>query len=712
MVASFGVGVQLARVLGVAGYGYYGLAFAVITIAGIPGEMGLPRLVTREVAAAGARNDMPVLFGVLRWADSMAWRISGFMAAAVLVAGLIIAEGHPTGLVTAILLGVPVIPLLALARIRGGALQGLHYVVLGQVPDVLLRPLLLSILVLLVTTAGVALGPAGAMGLNSLGACAVFVFAQFWLKRRLPHDRPSEVARGGRRWLASSIPMALTDGMRVLQSEVSILLLGLLAAPPDVGLFRIASVTSFTAAMPVSVINFVAFPLIAKLFTQNDTKNLQKALTHLAQAQFAGVVLLCLPLLFAAEPLLNLVFGAGYVPAANALRILVVAQIICAGLGASVALLNMTGHEQRVTRAMAIALVLNFAAVAILSTLWGIVGAAIGVGSALVCWNVQTWLDSRRFLRIETSVIGARRPADVAVGAKPNLFIVGAPKCGTTAWFRYLDTHPEIFISEVKETSFFADDLPGMQWVKSLAGYERLFLRGRNAKVVGDASAAHLFSKVAARNIARYNPDAKILIFLRKQEDYLPALHHHFLSRFEECIEDFETAWRLSGKRPKDTLLKSFTEPRLLHYAAIGRFHEQVERFYAVFPADQIRVIRFEDWTKNPRGTYLAILEFLGLEDDGRTDFPRINEAKWFRVKWIGRLIMQPPAAAEWVASILRKVTRRNALGLAEWASNMFATKGYRTQVSPELREEIRRHYEDDNRMLDELLASYPRVST
>ena len=72
MVASFAVGVQLARVLGVSGYGYYGMAVAVITLAGIPGEMGLPRLVTREVAAAKARGDLAVLFGVLRWADRTA----------------------------------------------------------------------------------------------------------------------------------------------------------------------------------------------------------------------------------------------------------------------------------------------------------------------------------------------------------------------------------------------------------------------------------------------------------------------------------------------------------------------------------------------------------------------------------------------------------------------------------------------------------------
>jgi O-antigen/teichoic acid export membrane protein len=193
--------------------------------------MGLPRLVTREVAAAKARGDMAVLFGVLRWADRTAWRISGLMAVGVLVAGFVIARQNTSVLVVAILCGVPMIPLLALARIRGGALQGLHYIVLGQIPDTLLRPILLSSLILIVSLTSLPFGPAYAMALNSFTAAVVFLVAFVVLRKRLPEGRPAKVAKAGRRWLASSIPMALTDGMRILQSELSVLLLGFLAVP-------------------------------------------------------------------------------------------------------------------------------------------------------------------------------------------------------------------------------------------------------------------------------------------------------------------------------------------------------------------------------------------------------------------------------------------------------------------------------------------------
>lgn len=288
---------------------------------------------------------------------------------------------------------------------------------------------------------------------------------------------------------------------------------------------------------------------------------------------------------------------------------------------------------------------------------------------------------------------------------KPNLFIVGAGKCGTTAWHKYLRTHPDIYFSEMKEPTYFGFDLPRMRLVTSLPEYESLFARGRGAKFAGEASGLYLYSTTAAQAISEYNPDAKILLFLRPQEYFLPSVHHQLLYRFAECIEDFETAWRLSGNRPPETISKHWNEPRLLDYRAWGDFLTQVGRFMDFFPREQILVIDFDTWTSDPRSTYLQILDFLGLEDDGRRDFPRVNEAKTYRIKWLGRLLAHPPPIVEGVMRLLRKLAGRSALGIGERASNLIAARGYRTHISPELREEIRRCYESDNRLLDRRLA-------
>jgi O-antigen/teichoic acid export membrane protein len=410
MALSFAVGVQLARRLGVSGYGYYGIALSVITICGIPGELGLPRLITREVAAAAVRHDNAHIFGVLRWADRLAMRMSVIVGVGLAVAALVLSRADRSPVAMTLLVGAPIVPFMVLSRLRGGALQGLQHIVRGQVPANLVRPIAQSLLLFAAYLAGMVLTPASAMVLNVFASAGAFAIAAYWLAQRLPAGAPAELLHGGRKWIASSIPMALTDGMRMLQTELTILLLGLATTPTEVGLFRVGAATAFAAATPIAVINHVAFPVISQLHAKQDYGRLQRAVTKLAQAQFSGVLLLSLPLLIAPDWLLTQVFGAAYAPAGPALRILTVAQIINAGFGPNVALLNMTHNERRVTKAMACGLVINLAAVIILSAAFARVGAALGVVLGLTIWNGMTWLDGKRILRIDSSILPVRRP--------------------------------------------------------------------------------------------------------------------------------------------------------------------------------------------------------------------------------------------------------------------------------------------------------------
>ena len=79
---------------------------------------------------------------------------------------------------------------------------------------------------------------------------------------------------------------------------------------------------------------------------------------------------------------------------------------------------------------------------------------------------------------------------------------------------------------DLKEPGFFAPDVPGWRAVRLEEEYSNLFANSRGARIVGEASTIHLMSETAAMAIHDYNPQAKILIFLRNQEDYLPALHN------------------------------------------------------------------------------------------------------------------------------------------------------------------------------------------
>ena len=406
MAVGFLVGVQLARGLGVSGYGYYGIAMAVITLATIPGTLGIPKLVTREVAAAQTRGDVGAMLGVLRWADRTCWRVSAAIAV-VLAIGAAIAwrEGAPL-VGAALLFGAPMIVLLPLASIRAGALRGLHDIVLGQLSNMLIRPLAMAILLFVGFSAGAAIGAPTAMALNSITAIGALALTQYWLGRRLPAGQPARSAGQERGWLASSIPMALTDAMNSLQQQLSVLVLGVLAAPAQVGLFRVAIAILPVIAVPSTVVNLVVLPMISRLHTEGDHARLQRLVTASALMRFAGVVVLSLPLVFVAEPLLRLIFGESYVPAADTIRIVAGASIVGAAFGPNAAVLNMTGHERRVTRAVSTALVVNVAVIALLAPSLGSVGCAIGVLAGQIWWNVQLWIDARRRLSLETSIFG------------------------------------------------------------------------------------------------------------------------------------------------------------------------------------------------------------------------------------------------------------------------------------------------------------------
>ena len=404
MVASFAVGIQLARLLGVEGYGHYGVALAVVTIAGIPSQFGLPILVTREVAAAEAKGDHAKLFGVLGWADKACISIAAVVSLAVLAAGVLVyALGH-RALGGALLLGAPAIPLTALGKIRGGALMGLHHVARGQVPDGIVRPVVLSLLLLGFFLLRMPLGAPVAMALNSLAALAMLLVAEIWLRSRLPARSAPERVMTGRQWLRSSLPMGLMEGMRTLQTELCFVIVGMLVSAVIVGLLRIASVTAMTAAAPTVIVSLAAMPVMARLHAQEDRERLQKTVSAVAQAQFAGVFLLSLPLLLFPAPLLSLAFGSGFAAAEGALRLLCIGQIASAGFGPNIWLLNMTHHEQRVTRALAIALAVTIVFIAPLVLWWGATGAAAALVAGMLCWNLITWRDAQRLLGIDTSI--------------------------------------------------------------------------------------------------------------------------------------------------------------------------------------------------------------------------------------------------------------------------------------------------------------------
>jgi hypothetical protein len=210
----------------------------------------------------------------------------------------------------------------------------------------------------------------------------------------------------------------------------------------------------------------------------------------------------------------------------------------------------------------------------------------------------------------------------------PNLFIVGAPKCGTTSIHHYLKQHPDVYMSDRKEPHYFStdfhrasDELHGERKffkVRDPEQYAELFASAGAARVVGESSTSYLYSREAARQIAAYSPDAKIVICLRDPFALLRSWHSYLHFCLEEDIADFRAALEAEPRRRAaqgrgGTVPVSTQHPERLYYREFIRLSEQIRRYTGTFDPARIHFVVLEELEREPRRTYAALLQFLNL---------------------------------------------------------------------------------------------------
>jgi hypothetical protein len=289
----------------------------------------------------------------------------------------------------------------------------------------------------------------------------------------------------------------------------------------------------------------------------------------------------------------------------------------------------------------------------------------------------------------------------------PNFFIVGAPKCGTTALYEYLRPHPNIFMPEVKEPHFFASDLGTYPRIKTAEDYARLFADSTEQHLsIGEASVYYLRSSVAIANIHRFNPDAKIIAMFRNPIDMVYSLHSQLLDWSEEIEEDFETAWRLQERRSRGLDIPPRSRGAfLLQYAEVGRLGSQARRLLSIFPAAQVKLILYDDFTASPEQVYHDVLNFLGVPSDRRTHFPRINENKRAKLAWLRNLYRKPHPVLHHVFRGLKQVAgARTLTGLKERIVSLNTVRDRRPPLSPAFRAELVEEFREEVAILAGIL--------
>lgn len=303
-----------------------------------------------------------------------------------------------------------------------------------------------------------------------------------------------------------------------------------------------------------------------------------------------------------------------------------------------------------------------------------------------------------------TSLPGASSRPDAAATKRPDFFIVGAPKCGTTAMYSYLQEHPQVFMPFHKEPLYFGADLQRRYGQMTEEQYLALFADARPGQIAGEASAWYLYSQTAAREIHAFAPGAGIIVMLRNPIDVMYAQHSQLLFNRQEVITDFGEALEAEDERREGQRLPPGPiRAENLFYRQMVRFADQLQRYLDEFGADRVHVIVHDDLRRDTPAQYRRVLEFLGVDPEFRPSFALRNTNKRPRSGGLQQMIYAPPRPIRALAPWLRRSRLAHAVRGALVTMNSRVEQ--RQQMDPALRRRLTEEMRPDVERLGALIG-------
>lgn len=315
------------------------------------------------------------------------------------------------------------------------------------------------------------------------------------------------------------------------------------------------------------------------------------------------------------------------------------------------------------------------------------------------------------------------------------VFVVGAPRCGTTTLSQFLKANPAVAFPAVKEPHFFSQhDLRGLSDDELKARVERDYL-GRffpeqpGRRVGADASVTYLYMPEQLEPILRLWPDSRFVIALRNPLSMLPSLHQRLIYIGDETIEHFADAWRAVPDRAAGRRIPArCADPRWLRYDEAGRFAEYVERLFAVVGRERCHVVLFDELQADPAGEYRRFMNFCGLEPVVGTDFAPRRASAGVKHIWLQRILKRPPhavrdylAGEQFMVRVrdLEEQTKSKSTKkvlslrkrLLRWNRVRAKTRPLPESLADELRAHFREEVEALGRLLDRDLSAWLRTS-
>lgn len=389
----------VARTIGVEGYGIYAYVLAWVTVLAYVCALGFDVSLLRFVPAYLATRDFASLRGVIRYAVRRVAIAGCGIAIIGGGVGLFGLRGSQPTLADTFVIGLAVVPVLALLWIHAAIARGLGGVCSALLPDRLVRD---GLVVVIVAGVGAlwSIGAPSAMAATLLGAAAGLGLVRFALRRLRPAAMNAVApAYHASAWRRTVLPLVIIGSAEALMNRTGVMLLGWLATTKQAGIYALAFNIAFAAMLPRTAVNTLLAPAISHLFVCKDDSALRAIVARAASWTLIGAGCIALPVLLFAEPILG-IFGREFVVGAPALRILMVGQLIAATAGSQLHLMNMTGHERGAAALLVGSAATNAVLAAVLVGPFGPTGAALAATTALILWNAGMALSIWRHLQL------------------------------------------------------------------------------------------------------------------------------------------------------------------------------------------------------------------------------------------------------------------------------------------------------------------------
>lgn len=386
-----------ANLLGVAAFGVYAIAMSCATVLGVPAAAGFDRLLIREVAALRAAERWGALRGILQRATQAALASSALLALAL--AGFAQWVWGAASLRDALWLAAVLLPLVAFARLRQAALQGLGRVPSGLFPETIVQPASALVLAALAFSAsGLPRVGANAVAVQVAAALIAMIVGVLLLRRAWPSAAKSvaptfETAR----WLGSAAPLMWMLGMNMVLVGADTIMLGWMLDESIAGKYRVAAQMAMLVSFPMTAINLAVAPILARSFSLGDSSQLRQSAAKASRWSLLAAAAIAFPLLVTGRWLLGL-FGGEFVDAYPALAVLSAGYLVSSASGAAGYLLIMTRHERAAAWIFSGAAIVNVVANYLLIPPFGALGAAVATAGSVALVAIGLWFFSRRVL--------------------------------------------------------------------------------------------------------------------------------------------------------------------------------------------------------------------------------------------------------------------------------------------------------------------------